>query len=91
MGAVLVLEGEEEGEGVAVALGGEEEEKEAMPQVKCCLCGTSHMTQSHLLYKRCFKMQPTSSCHEIEILGRGEGKEIIENRCVVAYRINERS
>lgn len=78
-----------EGEGVVVALG--EEEEEAMPQVKCYLCGTSHMTQSQLLYKRCFKTQRTSSCHEIEILGRGEGKEIIENKCVVAYRINERS
>ena len=72
----MVLEGEEEGEGVAVALG-EEEEKEAMPQVKCCLCGTSRMTQSQLLCRRCFKMQRTSSCHEIEILGRGEGEEII--------------
>ena len=71
----MVLEGEEEGEGVAVALG-EEEEKEATLQVKYCLCGTSRMTRSQLLYRRCFKMQRTSSCHEIEILGRGEGEEI---------------
>ena len=73
---VLVLEGEEEGEGVAVALGEEEEEKEATPQVKCCLCGTSRMKQNQLLCRRCFKMQQMSSCHEIEILGRGEGEEI---------------
>lgn len=71
---MVVLEEEVEGEEVVVDL--EEEEKGAMRPVKCCLCGTSHMTRSHLLFRRCFKMPQTSICHEIERLENGEGEEI---------------
>ena len=75
---MVVLEEEVEGEEVVVDLEEEEEEKGAMHPVKCCLCGTSHMTRSHLLYRRCFKMPQTSICHEIERPGSGEGEEIID-------------
>ena len=73
---MVVLGEEVEEEGVVVDLG--EEEKGAMHPVKCCLCGTSHMTRSQLLYKRCFKMPRISICHEIERLESGEGEEIFD-------------
>ena len=72
---MVVLEEEVEEEEVVVD--SEEEGKGAMHPVKCCLCGTSHTTQSQLLYKRCFKMPQTSICHEIERLGSGEGEDVL--------------